>query len=237
MLTGQTTLVPLTGFTLGWWALERGRPFAAGLAFSVIALKPNFGLALGFVLILSGSWRIVAGTIAGLAGLVAATIAIAGPDASAVEPENGDRCPGGSIQHRAVGSASHTGASRDAGIRCAASGGRRRLDCGEHCGDRTGPSRLGTHGPLDDADRGAARGDPRGQPSFVVCTTRDPLAPACIWLVDRGMAEHRWDLVVGAILLPVIYVVPQARAFGVPMSLVVGLILLWQLGRKGTNSQ
>jgi len=78
VLFGQTTLFPLLGFFLGWLALERGRPIYAGAALTLLAIKPQFGLALGAVVILTGQWRILAGALLGFAVQASAVIVLMG---------------------------------------------------------------------------------------------------------------------------------------------------------------
>ena len=79
-LGGQSTAIPLIGFALGTAALLRGRLFAAGLAFGLLAVKPQFGIGIAAVLIAAREWRVIAG-IAIMVGaqIIAATFAM-GPD-------------------------------------------------------------------------------------------------------------------------------------------------------------
>ena len=55
VVIGQTTVWPLLGFVTGWLALERARPILAGVLFSLVAVKPHFGLGLALVLLFSRS--------------------------------------------------------------------------------------------------------------------------------------------------------------------------------------
>ncbi|MGH9255282.1 MAG: glycosyltransferase family 87 protein [Vicinamibacterales bacterium] len=61
MLHGQTTIVPLLGFSLGWLALEHRRPFWAGFAFGLLLLKPQFALVLGALVLMCREWTMLAG--------------------------------------------------------------------------------------------------------------------------------------------------------------------------------
>jgi glycosyl transferase family 87 len=63
VLFGQTTLLPLLAFYLGWRALERRHPYWAGLAFGLLAFKPQFGLVLAAVVLACGEWAILAGAL------------------------------------------------------------------------------------------------------------------------------------------------------------------------------
>jgi hypothetical protein len=71
---GQTTIFPFVSFALAWAALERRRPFLAGLAIGCIALKPQLGVAIAVVAVLSGEWRIVAGAVTSVVLQAAATV-------------------------------------------------------------------------------------------------------------------------------------------------------------------
>jgi alpha-1,2-mannosyltransferase len=67
VLHGQTTVVPLIGLCLGWIALERRQPFLAGLAFGLLAIKPQLGLVLAAVVLVCGEWSLLAGGIVSVA--------------------------------------------------------------------------------------------------------------------------------------------------------------------------
>jgi len=68
---GQITIVILIAFWLGWLALERGRPYLAGAAFGLLALKPQFGIPLAAVVLACGEWRMLVGAVASVAAQVA----------------------------------------------------------------------------------------------------------------------------------------------------------------------
>jgi alpha-1,2-mannosyltransferase len=61
---GQTTAIPLIAFTAGWLALERGRPFVAGLLLGLLTVKPQLGLVLAPVALVTAEWMVVAGVVA-----------------------------------------------------------------------------------------------------------------------------------------------------------------------------
>ena len=74
---GQTTAVVLAAFVLGWMALEKGRPVLAGLALSLLTIKPQFGLVLAVVALVTRQRSMVAGVLAGVGlqvGLVSAVL-------------------------------------------------------------------------------------------------------------------------------------------------------------------
>ena len=71
---GQTTAIPILAFVLAWTALERNRPLLAGVALGLLVLKPQFGIVIAAVAVLTGNWRLIAGGLVCLAvqlGLVA----------------------------------------------------------------------------------------------------------------------------------------------------------------------
>ena len=66
VLFGQTTLLPLAAFFLAWAALRAGRPIAAGMSLGLLAVKPQFGLVVGVVLLCGGNWRVLLGLMLSL---------------------------------------------------------------------------------------------------------------------------------------------------------------------------
>jgi alpha-1,2-mannosyltransferase len=68
---GQITILILLAFWLGWLALERGRPYLAGAAFGLLALKPQFGIPLAAIVLACGEWRMLAGAVSSVAAQVA----------------------------------------------------------------------------------------------------------------------------------------------------------------------
>lgn len=60
---GQVAILILVAFWLGWLALERGRPYLAGAAFGLLALKPQFGIPLAAVVVACGEWRMLTGAV------------------------------------------------------------------------------------------------------------------------------------------------------------------------------
>jgi hypothetical protein len=71
---GQVTFVVMAGVTLCWWLLKRDRPFLAGMALSVMALKPQTALLIPVCLLLAGYWRVVAGWALVVVPLVALSL-------------------------------------------------------------------------------------------------------------------------------------------------------------------
>jgi len=61
ILYGQITILIVAAFWAGWLALERQRPLLAGMAFGLLAIKPQFGLPLVVVVLARREWMMLAG--------------------------------------------------------------------------------------------------------------------------------------------------------------------------------
>ncbi len=72
VLYGQITIVIVIAFWLGWLALERGRSYLAGLAFGLLALKPQFGIPLAAIVLACGEWRMLGGAVSSILAQAAA---------------------------------------------------------------------------------------------------------------------------------------------------------------------
>src|SRR5712692_3440650 len=59
VLFGQVSLVVVAAVALSWWLLSRGRPGLAGLALSVLFLKPQIAFLVPLALLLAGYGRAV----------------------------------------------------------------------------------------------------------------------------------------------------------------------------------
>jgi hypothetical protein len=59
ILFGQVSLLVLAAVALSWWLLSRGRPWVAGLALSVLILKPQIAFLVPPALLLAGYGRVV----------------------------------------------------------------------------------------------------------------------------------------------------------------------------------
>jgi alpha-1,2-mannosyltransferase len=81
VLHGQVTVIVLAAFWAGWLALERHRHWLAGFAFGLLAIKPQFGIPLAVVVLVSGEWSMMAGAVASVAAQVAAVWLTLGTDA------------------------------------------------------------------------------------------------------------------------------------------------------------
>jgi alpha-1,2-mannosyltransferase len=80
VLHGQVTVLVLAAFWAGWLALERRRRFLAGVAFGMLAIKPQFGIPLAVVVLTSGEWGMMLGAITAVAAQVAAVWLVLGAD-------------------------------------------------------------------------------------------------------------------------------------------------------------
>jgi hypothetical protein len=59
VLFGQVSLVVVAGVALSWWLLSRRRPWLAGVALSVLIIKPQIAFLVPPALLLAGYWRVV----------------------------------------------------------------------------------------------------------------------------------------------------------------------------------
>ena len=81
VLYGQTTILPLAAFFLCWLGIKANRPLAAGLALSLVAVKPQFGLVIVIALLVGRNWRVLLGAMAGAALQALAIIGTLGTQA------------------------------------------------------------------------------------------------------------------------------------------------------------
>jgi alpha-1,2-mannosyltransferase len=81
VLHGQVTVILLAAFWAGWRALERQRPWLAGLAFGLLAIKPQFGIPLAVVVLVCGEWAMLAGALSSVAAQAGAVWLMLGPEA------------------------------------------------------------------------------------------------------------------------------------------------------------
>jgi hypothetical protein len=78
VLHGQATILVLAAFWAGWRALERQRPFLAGMAFGLLLIKPQFALPLAVVVLACREWAMLAGGVAAIAIQVGAVVLVFG---------------------------------------------------------------------------------------------------------------------------------------------------------------
>jgi len=78
VLHGQTSVVPLLGFCLGWLALEHRRRFWAGAAFGLLLLKPQFVMVLVPLVLVCRELRMLAGAVVSVGAQALAVVAVLG---------------------------------------------------------------------------------------------------------------------------------------------------------------
>ena len=59
LMVGQPVVLVAAAVALAWWLAARGRPGLAGLALSLLAIKPQLALLVPLCLLVSGHWRVV----------------------------------------------------------------------------------------------------------------------------------------------------------------------------------
>ena len=67
VLSGQSTVVILGAYWTGWLALERKRHLLAGMAFGLLAIKPQFGIPLAVVVLVGREWAMLGGALLSVA--------------------------------------------------------------------------------------------------------------------------------------------------------------------------
>lgn len=75
---GQNSVVTLAVVLLAWWLCDRDRDFIAGLVLGLLICKPNWLLAVGWIPLIHGRWRVLAGVGCSVFGLVAGSISLIG---------------------------------------------------------------------------------------------------------------------------------------------------------------
>ena len=78
VIYGQTTAVVLAAFAGGLWALERNRHVLAGVALSLLLVKPQWGLIVAIVLLSRLEFRVISGIALGAALQLSAVVAVFG---------------------------------------------------------------------------------------------------------------------------------------------------------------
>jgi hypothetical protein len=81
VLHGQSTVVPLMAFTGGALAFTHGHKFVAGLCLGLLAVKPQFALAVAVVSVVTAQGRMIAGMFVTCAAQVLVAAAVFGSGA------------------------------------------------------------------------------------------------------------------------------------------------------------
>jgi hypothetical protein len=80
LMVGQPVALVAGAVALAWWLAEHKRPVLAGLALSLMAIKPQLALLVPLCLLLSGQGRMFAAWLAATAVMVAVALVLLGPD-------------------------------------------------------------------------------------------------------------------------------------------------------------
>jgi len=81
VMYGQISIVILAAFWAGWMALERGQRMLAGVAFGLVAIKPQFGIPLAVIVLARREWAMLGGALISTGLQAAAVWVMLGADA------------------------------------------------------------------------------------------------------------------------------------------------------------
>ncbi len=227
IVIGQTTMWPLLGFVTGWLALERARPMLAGVLFSLVAVKPHFGLGLALVLLFSRSWRTIAGVMAGLALQGTLSLIVCGPDAISA------------YVNTTLAVASNPAALEPMDTRHTHA---LHAALSTFMPGRTAFAiwlvlSVGIGWLAARIWRANTRWTIRITALLLASVLISPhvlvydgvlLAPAVFWLLDDSVVSGRRGTGIAALVLAVIFVLPVIRVGGVPLTLPLMMWLLWR---------
>ncbi len=77
---GQNAMLSMTVVVTAWWLAERDRELLAGMLIGLFVCKPNWLAAVGWIPLVHGRWRLLAGIAAGGAATILATVAVIGTE-------------------------------------------------------------------------------------------------------------------------------------------------------------
>ena len=80
LMVGQPVALVAAAVAVAWWLAERRKPGLAGLALSVIAIKPQLALLVPLCLLVAGHWRVVVIWAAATAVMVIVALVLLGGD-------------------------------------------------------------------------------------------------------------------------------------------------------------
>jgi hypothetical protein len=228
MVLGQSTLWPLIGFVLGWFALTRSQFFVAGLYLSLIAIKPHLGMALAIVLLTVRLWRVVGGILVGVILQAALTLAICGTsaviayvnvtlrvlrDTALIEPQDQRFTHALRMTMESLVS---PGLATFVWLLAVALFGWLSVKAWR----RNNNWKLRFSALL----LATLLISPH-----VLAYDAILLAPAALWLVDWAIQKRQSEVILGVLVLSIVFVVPAGRIFGVPLTLPLMGWLLWRL--------
>ena len=224
---GQSTLWPLVGFVGGWWMLTRGYPLLAGIALSLIAMKPHLGIALAIVMLAMRVWRVVAGVVLGCIVQAVLSVTVCGTTALAAYVRT------------------TIAVLRDPRIIEAAD--PRHLHALRTSLERFLPGGLAAIGWVvasaliawvtvkawERSDDWSLRFATLLLATLLISPhvqTYDAilLAPAVLWIARWAMASHRVSVVVELAVLSVIFLLPSVRIAGLPLTIPLMTWVLWE---------
>jgi alpha-1,2-mannosyltransferase len=81
VMYGQISILILAAFWAGWMALERNQRLLAGIAFGLLAIKPQFGIPLAVVVLVRREWAMLGGALISTGLQAAAVWVLLGADA------------------------------------------------------------------------------------------------------------------------------------------------------------
>ncbi len=80
VMVGQPVAIVAIGVALCWWLIQRDRRGLAGIALSLLVVKPQLALLVPLCLLLAGHWRVFAGWLIPTAAMGLVAIALLGVD-------------------------------------------------------------------------------------------------------------------------------------------------------------
>ena len=75
---GQNSVMAMGVILIAWMLCDRRRDFVAGLILGLLICKPNWLVAIGWIPLIHGRWRLMAGMVCGGAGIAVGTVLITG---------------------------------------------------------------------------------------------------------------------------------------------------------------
>jgi hypothetical protein len=228
---GQSTIWPLIGFVGGWWLMTRGRPVLAGIALSLVAIKPHLGMALAIVLVATRSWPTISGIGLGCGAQAILTALVCGTGAvtayvrtTIIVLHNPMLIDPTDPRHT---HALRTSLERITSVTTATVAWL--VLCGVIAWLTVKVWRRSEEWTLRFATLLVATLliSPHVQTYDAIL-----LAPATLWLTQWALQNHRRQMVVGLAVLSVIFLTPATRIAGIPLTIPLMIWLLWETSRR-----